>query len=103
MDPELEKYEALISRYLKFYEDLHYGRLRITSAQRRSFIGMIRGENAPEGDHEKAYAYHLAKKGTPVRTNGSLLPPNIRMGPYDAYEKWDKAIVNMAGWRWWND
>lgn len=102
-DPLTDKHEALLGRYLTFYEDLHYGRERITNGQRRRFLDVVFGEEDPETDHEQAYAYHLARIGKPIRRNTSLLPRHMQAGPNDTGWKWQNAADNMAGWRPWHD
>jgi len=98
-----ETYDRLLSKYLRFYMDLHERRRRPKSAAQRQFQDVAWGVSEPSTTHEKAYVYYLENIGRPPRRNTSLLPTHFQPNPLEFGKKWDDAADNMSKWKPWHD
>jgi len=112
-DDQLEKRnDALISRYLWFYEQLRLKTRSPKTAAQRQFQDVAWGKAKPQTEHEHAYVAYLKKKGRPPGAPVILhpqkmdqvgFPQGARPVPSDVGRKWDAAAENMSRWRPWHD
>jgi len=102
-DQSNDEYEHLLSKYLKFYIDLHERKRRPKTAAQRQFQDVAWGLSEPATVHERAYIYYLEKIGKTRQTTVSLLPRDLQASPFDVGKKWDAAAKNMDKWKPWSE
>ena len=100
------RYQALINRYLSFYESLHFKRMHAKTAAQRQFQDVAWEACAPETEHERAYVWYLESRGRLLRQRPP--PPLLEDDGWDAgvrpisaevARKWDEQWVDTRGSR----